>query len=111
MSDTGLGELERLSNCEQLLIDRRRRGETQPQAAKRLGTTPFMYGKWERAVVNGPSVKVGMLKPYERCLLYRRRAEKTQAEVAEHLERCRWWVNQMERGEVSCDTLLWYWEH
>lgn len=50
------------------------------------------------------------LAPHERCLLYRRRAGKTQAAIAEELKCCRYWVNQMERGEVPSDTLLWYWE-
>lgn len=110
MPNTGLGELERLSNSECLLIDRRRRGENQHQAAQRLGTTPFMYGKWERDVVAGPTTKVLQLRPHECCLLYRRRVGKTQADVAHDLMCCRWWVNQMERGVVSPDVLLWYWE-
>lgn len=110
MSGARLGELGRLSNSERLLIDRRRRGEIQGQAARRLGTTHFMYGKWERGRVEGPRVKIPALRVHELCLLYRRRVGCTQAHVARTLRCCRWWINQMERGEVSCDELLWYWE-
>ncbi|HNQ98377.1 MAG TPA: hypothetical protein PKN52_00175 [Trueperaceae bacterium] len=105
---TELGELTR---GERLLIDRRRRGEGQIAAARRLGLTHSMYGKMERDAVDwGMPVEIGELAAHERCLLYRRRAGFTQARVAEELEVCRFWVNQMEQGLVGCDTLLWYWE-
>lgn len=110
MSDgkTDLGEL---TQGEMLLVDRRRRGEGQVEAARRLGLTHSMYGKMERDVVTWDRpVEIGDLRAHERCLLYRRRAGFTQARVASELEVCRFWVNQMERGLVGCDTLLWYWE-
>ncbi len=111
MSEERLGQLGQLSRGERLLIDRRRRGETQGQAAERHNTTHFMYGKCERDVVDGPAIKIAALRVFECCLLYRRRAGFTQAQVAGELNRCRWWVNQMERGEMPCDELVWYWEH
>lgn len=110
MSNPRLGELERLTDSERLLIDRRRRGENQGQAARRLRITRFNYGRLERGIGAIPKVKIGRLKSHETCLLYRRRAGWTQAQVAKELERCRWWINQMERGEAPCDELLWFWE-
>lgn len=110
MSNKGLGQLERLTLGERLLIDRRRRSEDQSEAAKQHGVTRTVYGTWERDVVAGPAVKIGALEPYERCLLYRRRAGSTQEIVATGLERCRWWINKMESGEVDCTELMCYWE-
>jgi len=111
MSDNGLGELERLTVGETLLIDRRRRNETQRVAAKRLGVTQFAYGRMERDLVPGVK-KAGVLplKAHERCLIYRRRSESTQTQVAKDLGCCRFWLNRMECGLVPCDALLWYWE-
>lgn len=109
--DNGLGELERLTSGETLLIDRRRRGERQGAAAQRLGVTHSMYGKHERDVVELPPIEDLLpLKSYERCLLYRRRCEQTQEQVASELGVCRFWLNQMERGEVACDELISHWE-
>ncbi len=106
-----LGPLGRLSCGERLIIDRRRRKETQEAASKRLGRTSFVYGRWERDFEGGPEIlRIKRLKMYERCLLYRRRAGTSQGEVARDLGRSRWQVNQMERGEVPCDELLSYWE-
>ncbi len=106
-----LGPLGRLSHGERLITDRRRRKETQAVAAERLSISPFVYGQWERDDEGGPLTRsVGRLRMYERCLLYRRRAGTLQDEVARQLGRCRWWVNQMERGLVPCEELLSYWE-
>lgn len=112
MPNTELGQLERLSVGERLLIDRRRRGESQGEAAKRQYISHFTYGQAERdfkrANTLAPIIK--RLQPHERCLLYRRRVGRTQDDVAKELGVCRWWLNQMERGKVSCDALLWFWE-
>lgn len=103
------------TNAEKLLIERRRLGQTQVEAARRYRVTRALYGAWERlgteAEIRAPTVRIGSLQPHERCLLYRRRAGFTQARVAEELQCCRWQVNQMERGLASVDNLLWYWEH
>jgi len=108
-----MSEVIRPSQGERLLIDRLRRGESQVQAAKRLG-----YGKSRKiyqlmeADVRpcGIKVNIGSLKPHERARLMRRRVGKTQAEVAAELGVSRYWFNQMENGAVDCTTLLWYWE-
>ena len=106
-----LGPLGRLSCGERLIIHRRRRKETQAVAAKRLGRSPFIYGRWERDDEGGPLTRsAGRLRMDERCLLYRRRAGTSQDEVARQLGRSRWWINQMERGIQPCDELLSYWE-
>ncbi len=106
-----LGPLGRLSCGERLIIDRRRRKETQAVAAKRLYTTPFIYGQWERDEDEGPSIRsVRPLRMHEKCLLYRRRNGMSQDQVAREADRSRWWLNQMERGLVPCKELLTYWE-
>ncbi len=111
MPPNRLGPLGRLSCGECLLIDRRRRKETQNVAAQRLGISPFLYGCWERDDKECPRIRsVGRLSSYDRCLLYRRRANMSQDEVASQLGRCRWWINQMERGLKPCDELISYWE-
>ena len=112
MSTKGLGELGPLTSCERLLIYRRRRGETQHQAASRLGITRDVYSSWERTkrANTHPPLKIGRLHTHERCLLYRRRVGKSQQQVANSLGCCRYWVNQMERGKVPCHMLVCYWE-
>lgn len=110
MHGGGNGELGRLSNGETLLIDRRRRGLNQADAAASHGIGRAVYSRWELDLSRGPRVRLGRLRPHERCLLYRRRAGTTQGEVAEALEVSRYWINQMEVGRASCDPLLWYWE-
>lgn len=111
MPDKGLGELEALTRGEALLLDRRRRGETQVAAGRRWNVPHSRYSLWERDLADdAPTVKIDQVEPHERCLLYRRRAKFTQARVARELGVCRWWLNQMERGVVPCDDLIWYWE-
>lgn len=94
-------------------MNRRRKEETQAQAAMRHGVSQTRYSRWERGLEaerDIPRVAVGRLRPHERCLLYRRRAGRSQAAVATDLGRCKMWVRQMERGEVDCTELTSYWE-
>jgi DNA-binding XRE family transcriptional regulator len=107
-----LGELEKLTPAERLLVDRRRRGETQGAAAARHGVSHSRYSRWERGLDEPTEAapRITTLKPHEKCLLYRRRVGITQATVAEDLNRCKMWVRQMERGEVDCTELVQYWE-
>lgn len=110
MPDNGLGSLERLDNGETLRLKRRRLGETQAQAAERLGVDFTVYGRWERGDSAAPRARLGKVQDHERCLIYRLRANFTQQRVANDLKRCRWWINMLERGKQPCDELLWYWE-
>lgn len=102
-----------LTPPELLLVDRRRRDETQAQAARRLGQSVTRYSRLERGLEPvPPNVKVPslrQLRPNELCLVLRRRAGKTQLQVATELGRCKMWVRQMERGEVDSGELARYW--
>jgi len=112
-------ELGVLTIGERLLVDRRRRGHTQADAARRWGISQSRYSRWEREL-DTPTLeelpylwapaKGHQLRGNERCLLYRRRAGLTQLHIATELGRCKMWVRQMERGEVSFTELLDYWE-
>lgn len=110
MSGKRLGPLGSLSGGERLIIERRRRKETQATAAERYGTTPFNYGRWERDKASGPQPPSFQLTGAEQCLLYRRRLGWSQATVASAMGLSRTWINQMELGLVSCKDLLEYWE-
>ncbi len=107
-----LGPLGRLSCGERLLILRRRSKKSQKDASAKYDVNPFIYGRWERDVMLGPSTThlPIRLKTHERCLLYRRRAEIAQRVIARELGRSRWHINKMERGVISCHELLCYWE-
>lgn len=106
--------IEKLTPGEKLLIEKRRQGFTQKQMAASKGVSLSTYGRWERDTVE-PECKLLALTPRlisgsERCVLYRRRAGKTQEEVAKELKTCRWRLNLMEQGLVPCDDLIWFWE-
>ncbi|MCK5639571.1 MAG: XRE family transcriptional regulator [Gammaproteobacteria bacterium] len=106
-----LRELEKLTDAETLIIVRRRKEETQKNAAARFGVSLDMYSRWERGLdPRAPRQKIGRLENHEVCFLYRRRSNKTQEEIAEALDCCRWWVNKMEQGNAPCDDLISYWE-
>lgn len=101
-----------LTNEERLLIDRRRRGETQAEAARRHEVSTTRYSRWERGLDQAPASSVPTVKAlrdHELCLITRRRAGVTQTKVATDLNRCKMWMRQMERGEVDCTELKRYW--
>ncbi len=104
-----------LSPEEKLLIWRRREDWNQNQAAQHYGLSVFNYklleyGKLKKKNVEYKKVILGNLSPKERCLIYRRRAKKTQKQIAKALGCSREWIRQQESGEVSCDNLLRWWE-
>ena len=105
-------ELGKLTRAEKLLIQRRRVGETQAQAAARHGVSYTRYSAWERGKETSglPNVTIGKLKPHEYCLLYRQRCNFTQERVANEMGICRWWLNKMETGAAPCGDLIEYWE-
>ena len=100
-----------LTPGERLLIYRRRRDESQEQAARRLNITRNVYGRLERDCedwqIHLP--KMRELQIHEKCLLVRRRNRKTQEEIAAEIGVTRFWMNQMETGKGSCDCLAEFW--
>lgn len=58
----------------------------------------------------GKPPKIGTLAPHEKCLLYRRRCNQTQGEIAADMGFSKYWVRLMEQGKAPADDLLWYWE-
>lgn len=105
---------ERLSPGEALLLWRRRQGWNQAKAAKHFKVSLFTlklaeydrmpYFKYD---LEQQSIK---LNPNERCLIYRKRAKKTQVQVAKEIGCGREWLRLQEKGRVPCDSLLKYWE-
>lgn len=101
------------TRAERFLLARRRMGWNQENAASRLGLSTRDYARLERGELSRPRLRaprLGRVRRHERCLLLRRRARVSQAEVAREIGRSRWWVNQMERGQAPVDDLVWYWE-
>lgn len=102
----------KVTDGDQLLVRRMRNGETQGQAADRLGVSRRLYGEWERDKVKPPRRAVPditIFHTHERCLLLRRKAGLTQEDVAHAIGACRYWVNQMEQGKAPVEALREYW--
>ncbi len=104
----------KLTQGEMMLVLRRRSGDNQAQAAKKLRIPKRTYRDWEldyeepRRKIKGD---IGGLDSYEHCFLLRRRGGWTQEEIAGDMGVCRWWYNQMERGVVPSGELVEYWEN
>jgi hypothetical protein len=96
---------------ESLLLHRRRKGLNQIEAAKEYDVPVDKYRDWEadRRLDDQPRRHLGELKPHEVCFLLRRRAGKTQREVAAALGCTRLWVIQMEDGKAPVERLREYW--
>lgn len=103
-----------LTQGERHLLHRRRLGMSQKAQARALGVSLTAYSLLERDSERAPkelaAPDLGPLRDHERCLIYRKRSNTTQDEIAATLEVCRYTVQRMERGEVSCADLLEYWE-
>lgn len=96
---------------ERLLIQRRRQGLTQRQAAAAYGHTLFGYRKWENDQENETvNVRIGRLSDPEKCFLLRRRKGLTLPQLAAEVGCCRLWLNQMEKGTANPDRLIAYWQ-
>jgi hypothetical protein len=55
-------------------------------------------------------IKLVGLGPNDICILYRKRAKKTQFQVAQEMGIGREWVRLQELGKVPCTKLLAWWE-
>lgn len=96
---------------ESLIIWRRRQGFNQVQAAAEYNVHPDRYRDWEadKRTEDQPRQHLGPLKPHEVCYLLRRRADKTQREVAADIGMTRLWVIKMEEGTAPVERLREYW--
>lgn len=96
---------------ESLLLGRRRKGLNQLQAAAERNVHVDRYREWEadRRTEDQPFQRLGRLKPNEVCFILRRRAGRTQREVAEVIGCTRLWVLQMEDGKAPVERLREYW--
>lgn len=101
-----------LTRGQRLLVDRRRRGETQRVAAARHEVSLYSYRRWELDAEDSdaPTVAIGSLKPHERCHLLRIRRGTSVQDLAADLGVSRWWLIQMEQGKVDATRLVVYWK-
>ena len=105
----------KLEPNEQLLIWRRRLDWDQTRAAKYFKCSLFNYklaeyGKLEKFKYPKEDKSIYPLADFEKCFIYRKRANKTQREIANSLKISREWFRLQEQGKVSCTKLLSYWE-
>ena len=110
----------KLKQHESLLIFRRRKGWNQGEMAQKLGVSHHEYKLLEYGLTSIaftiPAnskyvswVNIAELLPHEKCLIYRKRAKISQAEVAKEMGISRTWLRMQETGEVDCAPLLRFW--
>lgn len=102
-----------LRENEKFYINRKRLGITQEEMADQLGTQTIQISLWERGLSPNPvpaCASVDPLKPHERCVLLRKRAELTVNQLAKHIKVSRITVIKMEKGEWNCSRLLDYYK-
>lgn len=97
-----------LTKAERLLLERRRAGLTQEQAARRHRITRSRYVKIENEQIEFSLKTPTAIRPTvgEKCVILRRRANKTQEEAAEMLGVCRFTINQMESDQADGTALV-----
>jgi cytoskeletal protein RodZ len=103
---------DRLTKGELLRIQRRRRNETQAEAAATLQIPLSAYKDleadrecaWELTQL--PNIR---LRDYELCFLARRRQGWNLDELAAKSGLTKWYLSQIERGKAPSATLLRFW--
>lgn len=114
LAQLGVGMKDTLYEFERLLIQRKRKKQTQAEMADELKVSRLVYGKMERGEIEvdvniiAPR-NINKLHPYEACMIWRRRIGLTQEDIANSINRCRYWVRLMESGEAPCQELIEYW--
>ena len=98
-----------LTNGEKLVVKRRRADESQREAATGFSVSLYRYRRWESDQDKPPNVSLGQLKPHEGCFMRRRRAGISLKTLADVLGVSRWWLCQMEYGNVATDRLVQHW--
>lgn len=98
----------RVTRAEALYIDRKRRGETQEDAARRHGVRLATYLAWERGTSVCP-VLPRAVRDIDKFVLLRRRAGVTQQQLAGQIGCSVTWLSLMERGLAPQRLLEEYW--
>lgn len=103
----------KLKPHERLAIERRRRDESQTEAAKRYGVTLYEYRQWELGNGKLPAragASVRRIEPFEECFIQRTRMQGLSAGMlAKDVGCSRWWLTQMERGQQQPEALVAFW--
>lgn len=95
---------------ETIFLRRIRKGQTQSEAALAFKVREDIYRAWENELLdNCPRLQVQPVKPREACILLRRRANKTQAQLAKELNVSRAVIVRAERGTAPLTRLATYW--
>lgn len=99
-----------LTTDQRLVVQRRRLGETQDEAAARWGVSPWAYRCWERGGNGAPTgIRLGRLADHESCFLMRRHWGMSRKECAAAMGISQGWLTQMERGQVCAEKLAEFW--
>ena len=106
------GDGDYLTIGETWFLHRRRKNMNQIEFAEKLGWSVRYVKRLEADQTPMPQSGIAkeQLPAHERATIYRRRTNTTQAEIAATLGCSRAWVNKMEKGLVSADRLIEYWE-
>ncbi len=100
-----------LTPGERVLIERRRCGQSQRQAADAHGISLYRFRRWESDDEVGPVVRLGGLLEHEVCHILRRRAGIQLEDLAEELGVSRWGLCKMEYGRAaSIEVLTKHWD-
>jgi len=100
-----------LTEAERMKLDRRRRGESQEEAAIRWGVSVYKYREAEAGRRREPKIRprFTVVRDYEACFILRTRAGKSVAQMANEMKVSAWWLTQMERGDQPASDLVRFW--
>lgn len=99
-----------LTRGERVLLQRRRAGQSQRDAAEGHKVSLYCYRRWEVDEDETPEVVLNNLLGFEACFFRRRRAGMSLKFLAEAMRVSRWWLCQMEHGRATTDQLIKYWD-
>lgn len=101
-----------LTPGELLVLHRRRLGESQTEAAKRLGVGRKLCALWEIDAKEyiGALPDIDAVADHEVVFILRRRSGKSRADMVKAVGINRTWLTAMERGDMDCSPLKDYWK-
>lgn len=95
--------------AEKFFLDRRRRKETQTEAATRIGVSRAQISRYENGDSPAPDVNGFELTNVEQCVVSRRRKGWTMAKLAKLIGCSRYRIIMMERADWNPTLLIDYW--